>query len=444
MTTATLTLLALAMIAVFMGLIMARRLSPLVALILVPTGVALLGGFAGKLGPMMLDGIKALAPTGAMLMFAILYFGIMIDAGLFEPLVRRVMALVQGDPVRILVGTAVLALIVSLDGDGSTTYLITVSALLPLYRRVGIHRGLLTAVIMLASGVMNLTPWGGPTARAASALGIDAGELFVPLVPAMIGAGCWLIALAYAFGVRERRRLAVAPGTTAHPEMTMASPIAAAAVTGRPTTPLRQIANALLTAILLVALVWGVLPMAPLFMLAVALALVINHPTVKEQSAVLAAQAGNVVPVVAVIFAAGIFTGILSGTGMVDALAHGVVALVPPVLGPYLAVITGLLSLPFTFLISNDAFYFGVLPVLAKAAAAYGISAAEIGRASLIGQPVHLLSPLVPSTYLLVGLAEVEFGDHQRLTLKWAALTALVLLAAALVTGVIPWMGHQN
>ena len=130
-----------------------------------------------------------------------------------------------------------------------------------------------------------------------------------------------------------------------------------------------------------------------------------------------------------------------SGTKMVDAMAHGVTAVIPDALGPYLAPITGLLSIPFTFFISNDAFYYGVVPILAESAGKFGISRAEIGRASLIGQPVHLLSPLVPSTYLLVGLAEVELGDHQRFTLKWSAITALVLLAAGVVTAVIPWAG---
>ncbi len=98
--------------------------------------------------------------------------------------------------------------------------------------------------------------------------------------------------------------------------------------------------------------------------------------------------------------------------------------------------------MPFTFFISNDAFYFGVVPILAKAAAVYGISAAEIGRASIIGQPVHLLSPLVPSTYLLVGLSEMEFGDHQRYTLFWSLAASVVMLVAAVVFGVIPLVGH--
>jgi citrate-Mg2+:H+ or citrate-Ca2+:H+ symporter, CitMHS family len=123
-------------------------------------------------------------------------------------------------------------------------------------------------------------------------------------------------------------------------------------------------------------------------------------------------------------------------------MADSVVCVIPSALGPYLSIVTGLLSIPFTFFISNDAFYFGILPILAKAGQAYGITAAEMGRASLIGQPVHLLSPLVPSTYLLVGLAGVDFDEHQRFTIKWALLTCLVLLATGLLTTVIPFVGH--
>ncbi len=178
-----------------------------------------------------------------------------------------------------------------------------------------------------------------------------------------------------------------------------------------------------------------------LFLVAFALALVINYPSLEEQKARIFANAGNALAVVTVIFAAGIFTGILSGTKMVDAIAGSVIALVPPALGPYLAVITGILSMPFTFFLSNDAFYFGVLPILTEAASHYGISAAEMARASLVGQPVHLLSPLVPSTSLLVGLAKVEFGDHQKFTLKWTVATSLVLLLVNLLTGVIPLAG---
>ena len=424
------------MVIVFMALIMTKKLSPLIALILVPIAFGLLGGFTKTLGPMMLDGIRNLAPTGVMLMFAILYFGIMIDAGLFEPFVQRILELVRGDPMKIVVGTAVLALLVSLDGDGSTTYMITTAAMLPLYKRLGIRPLVLACVTMLAGGVMNILPWGGPTARAASALGIDAGQIFVPLIPAMVVGAMWVLFVARRLGMAERVRLAL-PGSHDLPETEEIEP--------EPQAPELSVArpqllwvNALLTVVLLAALMLALLPLPVLFMIAFAIAITINYPTLAEQKARLTAHAGNVLGVAGLIFAAGIFTGILSGTKMVDAMANSVVHLIPPVLGPYLAVVTAALSVPFTFFISNDAFYFGVLPIIAKAGAAYGISAAEIGRASVLGQPVHLLSPLVPSTYLLVGLVEVDFDAHQRFTLKWALGSVLVLLLIALLTMVVP------
>ena len=433
-----LTLLAFAMVVVFMTLIMTRRMAPLTALILVPITFGLLGGFGGSLGSMMLAGVVKIAPTGIMLMFAILYFAIMIDAGLFEPVVTALLRVVGGDPVRVVVGTAVLALVVSLDGDGSTTYMITAAAMLPLYRRLGIRPLVLACVTMLAGGVMNILPWGGPTARAASALSVDASALFVPMIPSMLVAASFVLYAAWRMGHNERARIAL-DGVVQFSDETALDDNVSPGTTRRPA--LRRV-NAALTVALMIALVAGVLPLPVLFMIAFAIAIMINYPSVGEQKHLLATHAGNVMAVVSLIFAAGIFTGILSGTKMVDAMAESVVGVIPDALGPYLPIVTGVLSIPFTFFISNDAFYFGILPILAKAGQAYGITAAEMGRASLIGQPVHLLSPLVPSTYLLVGLAGVDFDAHQRFTLRWAILTSLVLLAAGLLTTVIPLVGH--
>ncbi|USX24207.1 CitMHS family transporter [Oxalobacteraceae bacterium OTU3CINTB1] len=509
-----LTLLAYSMVVVFMFLIMTKRLPAMVALILVPIGFGLIGGFGGELGPMMLAGIKQLAPTGVMLMFAILYFGVMIDAGLFDPVVRLILKLVKGDPMKIVVGTAVLTMIVSLDGDGATTYMITVSAMLPLYQRLGISRLVMACVIMLAGGVFNILPWGGPTARAASALGVEVSDIFVPMIPAMIAGVCWVLFVAYVLGRKERNRLGVVEMLPSKATKAVAAEVDAVGVQpaytgvaqlqqvnaamgmhgtmggsgqigiagrprnaaadqapafgkvvhlhGAPTTgadsggsgdeinltdpqtarPKLIWINLALTLLLMGMLIKGVLPLPVLFMIAFAIAIMINYPKLEDQKERLTAHAANVLPVVSLIFAAGIFVGILQGTKMVDAIAASVITAIPTWMGPYLAIVTGILSIPFTFFISNDAFYFGVVPILAKAAAVYGITGAEIGRASIIGQPVHLLSPLVASTYLLVGMAKIEFGDHQRYTLMWAISASLVMLTAALVCGVIPFMGR--
>jgi CitMHS family citrate-Mg2+:H+ or citrate-Ca2+:H+ symporter len=430
-----LALLGFLMVATFMTLIMTKRMTPLVALIVIPTIFGVVAGQAAGLGDMMIDGIKNLAPTGVMLLFAILFFSTMTDTGLFDPLVGRLIRLVHGDPTRILLGTVVLCALVSLDGDGSTTYIITIAALLPLYKRYDMNRLYLCCLLMATSGIMNLTPWGGPTARAASALKLDPATLFLPLIPGMIAGLASLLALAVWFGRKERARI----GTVqAHEE----AEFTGMAVSQYPEARRPKLIwfNGLLVVTLLTLLVWGLLPLSVLMMIAFAIAMIVNYPGVAEQKERIAAHAGNVLSVVSLIFAAGIFTGILGGTGMVEAMSKEVVGMIPPAMGPYMAPITAALSLPFTFFISNDAFYFGMLPILAEAGAHYGVSPMAIARASLMGQPVHLLSPLVPSTYLLVSLAGIDLADHQRFTLLPAAMVCLVMTLVGMIALAFPFV----
>jgi len=422
-----------------MYLIMTKRMSALIALIIVPTVFALAGGFYHGLGEMMLSGVKALAPTGVMLTFSILYFGLMIDAGLFDPLVRFILKIVRGDPLRVLMGTAILTLLVSLDGDSSTTYMIAIAAFLPLYRKLGMNILAMTCLVNLASGIMNLSPWGGPTARAAAALRIDALDIFIPMIPAMLLACVTLVGVAVWFGLRERRRLGVLRATADdHDPGAISLGAGDEKECEANRRPKMFWPNFILTTVLLVLLVVGALPIQILFMLAFAVAAMLNYPSLSQQKERIGAHAGNVLAVTSLIFAAGIFTGILSGTGMVDAMAKSLLAVIPHSFGPYLAIFTAIVSLPFTFFMSNDAFYFGILPVIAQTAAGYGISPAEIARASIVGQPFHLLSPLVPSLYLLVGLAKVDIGDHQRFSIKWGIFISLALLIGGILFGAIP------
>ncbi|ELW82306.1 MULTISPECIES: CitMHS family transporter [Acinetobacter] len=439
-----LTVLGLGMILCFMYLIMSRRMTALAALTLIPILFALIAYGLGfyvdslghieikELGEMMLEGVKKLAPTGVMLLFAILYFAIMIDTGLFDPSVKFILRLVKGDPLKVVIGTITLTLIVSLDGDGSTTYMICVAAMLPLYKRLGMSPLIMACLMMLASGIMNLTPWGGPTARAASALHVEASDIFVPMVLPMLIAILWLYFVGFMYGRMERKRLGIIELDVSHGDDIQIS-----------TNPEANRAhlrwfNGLLTVVLMICLVKGILPLPILFMIALCIALVVNYKDIDMQKSLVAHHAGSALNVVGIIFAAGIFTGILTGTGMVDAMSKELVAIIPQSMGPFLAPITAVISMPLTFFMSNDAFYYGVLPILSEAASHYGITPVEMARASIVGQPVHLLSPLVPSTYLLCGLAGIEFGQHQKFTIKWAILTCLVMLVAAMLLGVFP------
>ncbi|MFF9686808.1 CitMHS family transporter [Streptomyces sp. NPDC014623] len=469
-----LTILGFAMIATFLVLIMMKKMSPIAALVLIPALFCVLVGQGAKLGDYVIEGVGTLAPTAAMLMFAIVYFGVMIDVGLFDPIVRGILRFCKADPMRIVVGTALLAAIVSLDGDGSTTFMITVSAMYPLYKRLKMSLVVMTGVAATANGVMNTLPWGGPTARAATALKVDAADIFVPMIPALAVGLLAVILLACVLGRRERKRLGVLTldealvtepetvlvGTGGGDRLTKAPKSGVTGGTGgadaagaddedddeefkgldpdRSTLrPKLYWFNAGLTVALLAAMILELMPIPVLFLLGAALALTVNFPHMPDQRARIAAHADNVLNVSGMVFAAAVFTGVLTGTGMVEHMADWLVGAIPDAMGPHMAVVTGVLSLPLTYFMSNDGFYFGVLPVLAEAGAAHGVSPLEVARASIVGQPLHMSSPLVPAVYVLVGMAKVEFGDHTRFTVKWAVLTSLVVLGAGILFGII-------
>ncbi|MCM1938537.1 citrate:proton symporter [Streptomyces sp. G3] len=487
-----LTILGFAMIATFLVLIMMKKMSPIAALVLIPALFCVFVGKGAHLGDYVIDGVSSLAPTAAMLMFAIVYFGVMIDVGLFDPIVRAILKFCKADPMRIVVGTALLAAIVSLDGDGSTTFMITVSAMYPLYKRLKMSLVVMTGVAAMANGVMNTLPWGGPTARAATALKVDATDIFVPMIPALAVGLVAVVVLAYVLGLRERRRVGTlsldgplvrereleqesetvlvgagaaagasgaragagagaargaAGGSGAAADRDAGSGDESDAESGddfkgldpnRPTLrPKLYWFNALLTVALLTAMIMQLLPIPVLFLIGAALALTVNFPHIPDQKARIAAHADNVLNVSGMVFAAAVFTGVLTGTGMVDHMANWLVDTIPDGMGPQMGLVTGLLSLPLTYFMSNDGFYFGVLPVLAEAGQAHGVSSLEIARASIVGQPLHMSSPLVPAVYVLVGMAKVEFGDHTRFVVKWAVLTSLVILAAGILFGII-------
>ncbi|PWI19510.1 citrate:proton symporter [Streptomyces sp. Act143] len=481
-----LTILGFAMIATFLVLIMMKKMSPIAALVLIPALFCVFVGKGAKLGDYVIDGVTSLAPTAAMLMFAIVYFGVMIDVGLFDPIVRGILKFAKADPMRIVVGTAILAAIVSLDGDGSTTFMITVSAMYPLYKRLKMSLVVMTGVAAMANGVMNTLPWGGPTARAATALKLDASDIFVPMIPALAVGLVGVFVLSYFLGLRERKRLGVltleevlaeeketetvlvgaGSGGTGASRTTGGSGTGSGSGTGtgsgsgsgtgtdaeddeeqerftvldpnRATLrPKLYWFNALVTATLLTAMIMEWLPIPVLFLLGAALVLTVNFPHIPDQKARLAAHADNVLNVSGMVFAAAVFTGVLQGTGMVDHMARWMVDVIPEGMGPHMALVTGVLSLPLTYFMSNDGFYFGVLPVLAEAGAAHGVSPLEMARASLVGQPLHMSSPLVPAVYVLVGMAKVEFGDHTKFVVKWAALTCLIILGAGILFGII-------
>lgn len=423
-------------IGVFLYLIMTKRLSVLIALVLVPIVFALIGGFGLEIGAMMLEGIEKVAPTGIMVAFAVLYFGLMMDAGLFDPMVSKMLLIVKGDPLKVVIGTAVITMLVALDGDGASTFMITVSALLPLYKRLKMNPLILSGVVALGAGVMNLAPWGGPTARAMATLDVNSAQLFNPVLPAMLAGVLWVLFSAYVLGKRERNRLGIIKIDEKDNKVFEELAATTAADFKRPKL---FWFNLVLTVLLLIALIKVWLPLPTLFIIAFSIALLVNYPNHKQQMERITSHANSVVMVSTMIFAAGIFTGILTGTKMIDEMALSMVSIIPESMAGYLPLLVAVTSMPLSLVFTPDAYYFGVLPVISQTASAFGVDPIEIGRAAILGQMTtgFPLSPLTASTFILIGMAGVDLGDHQRFIFKWAFGTTIVMTIIALLTGAI-------
>lgn len=428
-----LALLGFSTIAIFLFLIITKRLSVITALVIVPLLAGIIAGFSPKeLGEMMLAGMKQVAPTGILLTFAVLYFATMLDAGLFDPVVAFIIKYVKGDPLKVILGTAILTMIVHLDGDGTATFMIVLSAFLPIYKQLKINRLILPCIVALSVGPMHLVPWSGTSARAISTLKSDAVHIFNPNIPAILAGLAWVLFVAYFLGMKERKRLGVVDFAYNHQENLTENERSLR-------RPKLIILNAILTISLIVVLIKGLIPAPVLFLLASMLALLINYPRLTDQQKVLRGHGMNIFLVSSMIFVAGIFSGILTGTKMIDAMANELVSLIPQHHANLLPLLTAITSLPASILFTPDAYYFGVVPILSQTATQFHLDSLEIGRAALLGQMTvgFPISPLTASTFLLIGLTEVDLGEHQKFTFKWAWGTTLAMTIMALLTGSI-------
>jgi citrate-Mg2+:H+ or citrate-Ca2+:H+ symporter, CitMHS family len=425
--------LGLLTIILLLILVMGKFMSPVVALIVVPIITALIGGFTAEILTFITDGIKTISTTAVMFIFAILFFGVLMDAGTFNPIISRLLKIAGNDPPRITVVTAILAMIVHLDGSGAVTFLVTIPALLPLYDTLSMRRTTLATIVALSAGTMNILPWGGPTIRAATALEVQVTQLFNPLlVPVLVGL-LTVLGISYYLGVKERQYVKV-PEVNTLETSSQAAPKLNALV-----RPKLLWFNIILIILSIVILISAVAPPHIIFMIAFAIAISVNYPNLNHQRERIDAHAKAALLMASILFAAGCFTGILKGSGMIDAMATSAVKVIPVAVGNHLAFVTGLLSMPASLLFDPDSFYFGVLPLLGTTAAHFGGESIEVGRAAILGQMTtgFPVSPLTGATFLLIGLTGVDLGEHQRKTIPFAFLITLVMLFFSLLLGVI-------
>ncbi|PWC56725.1 citrate:proton symporter [Azospirillum sp. TSO22-1] len=447
-----LALLGLATIIVLLVVIMSNKMSPLVALIAIPIIAALVGGFGLGTSKFIIDGIRAISPTAGMFVFAIIFFGIVTDAGMMDPIIDRILRVVGTKPARITVGATLLALLIHLDGSGAVCFLITIPAMLPLFERLGMDKRILALCVSMAAGV-NFLPWTGPMIRSAAALKVPVTDIFNPLI-AVQGVGLvFIFIVAYVLGKREERRLGLSGATLASGEARSVGAMGAAETA--PAGPAPRVltpeqlkirrpklfwVNLILTLVIMGIMIEGVVDPVVMFMIGTVLALMINYPDVKMQKERVDAHAKAALMMASILLAAGVFTGIMSGTKMLSAMAQSAVAFVPPEMAQHIPFALGIISMPLSLLFDPDSF-FGMMPVVAEVYKTLGGNPIQIAQASVLGQMTvgFPVSPLTPATFLVVGLCGIGLGEHQKFSIPYLFAASVVMTITAAILGVIPF-----
>lgn len=415
------------------------KIIPTIAFILIPIVMALLAGFSPlEIGEFIKTGILDTAPTAALFIFSITFFGIMSDTGMFDRVINRLVGRAGQNVIAITMLTAIIAMIGHLDGSGASTFLITIPAMLPIYKKYNMRTTTLMLVCTASMGVMNLLPWGGPTMRVASVLGMEANLLWQQIIPMQVIGLITCLVVGFIMGKIEMKRGAGSVNTSE----ALAKEEAAATEDAKKedlTRPKLFGFNVILTLAVILTLSFVKVPTYLPFMIGVSIALIVNYPGAKAQQNRIKAHSASTITMAATLLGAGVLLGVLEHSGMMTAMGELIVKVLPPVLGPYIHIIIGVLSAPLALMFCTDSYYFGLFPILMGVGESFGVDPVSIGITMIVCRNcASFISPVVPATFLGCGLAGIDINTHIKASFWWVWGISIIMLISGILLGIVP------
>ena len=407
--------------------------STITAAILVATGAFTLD----EMADFIKEGVKGVHGTAILFIFSVLFFGVMTDAGMFDKIIGALMKKVGNNVIGVTLMTCLIAIIGHLDGGGASTFLITIPAMLPVYKRLHMRRETLLLICVTSMGVMNLLPWGGPTMRAASVLGVESNDLWSQIVPMQVVGLVLAVGTAIFWGFQEKKRIAKL-GDAAVEDAGKYDDSDSEEKNNELARPKNFIFNVILTLAVIIVLVMDIFPSYYVFMVGCALGILVNYRGKKLQNSIIKSHAASGLTMASTIMCAGVFLGVLSKSGIMEKMAIMMASVIPAPMGKFLPIIIGVLSVPLALLFDTDSYFYGLLPVLISVGNQFGVNPAHIAIAMVVCRNcATFISPVAPATYLGIGLAGVEIKDHIKYCFGWQWGVSLICLVAGLILGVI-------
>lgn len=441
----------LSIIALFMLIgmtvsLLKNKISPIVAFIIFPfgavSGLVLFTDTFMSLGDKThqiteiinwaTNGVKLTMNNAILFMFSIIYFGIMNEKGLFDPVINFLVKYSGKNKILIYISTALIALVGQLDGATATTYLVTIPVMLPIYKKFKMNVLSMLTIIGGITGVWNMIPWGGTIIRTSVVLqnfGVNSTpqELWKEILPIQIVGTILVVLLAIYFGSKEKKRVfneVFEDSETQHKIFQIHL--------------LSWIKNLTLTIITILLMIkFSKIPSYFIFLIATAIALLINFKNGKDQIKIIEKNAAVAFNTAGTFLAAGVFLGIFKESGMTKSLADILVYIFPTFLLPQVGRVLGSLGSVIGIAFSSDLYYYSFVPVVIEAVEKFKINPKSIALAMLVGQNVGtVINPCIPTTFLAIGLAGVELKDHIKFSLKYLVLISLIMVLTGVFLGI--------
>lgn len=433
--------LGLLMIVIIVWALIQSKTNPVPIFVIVPIIAAVIAGFGPEdIFKFIQTGVSKTWSTAVLFIFSIVYFSLMSDVGLFDPMVNYLAKKAGNNIMLVTIATAMIAVIGHLDGALASTLLITIPAMLPIYKKLHIRPVVLVCIIGAAMSIMNLVPWGGPVARTGVVLNADVNALWQDLIPLQgVGLVILLVFATYMGMVEKRRGAGLNPTGEAallDSSIVPADSNATTADIEAMKRPKLLWFNGILTLIVILLLCFTKIPLYGAFMFGLAIALIVNFPGAKAQAKAIKMHADTALTMPMILLASGVFLGVLSGTKMMDNMASMLIALVPDFLGPHLQTVFGIFGVPIGMLLGTDSYFFGLVPLAISVGQKFGVNPQDMAMAMLISKNYCVLvTPHAATTFLACGLAGIEIKDMLKFCAPRLFVMSLISLACGAMLG---------
>ncbi|MBK7920835.1 MAG: TRAP transporter large permease subunit [Veillonella sp.] len=430
------------MIATIVWALIQSKTNPVPIFVIVPIIAAVIVGFGPQdIFEFIKVGVSKTWSTAVLFIFSIVFFSLMGDVGLFDPMVNWLAKKAGNNIMAVTIATSLIAVIAHMDGALASTLLITIPAMLPVYKKLHIRPVTLLVIIGAAMSIMNLVPWGGPVARTGVVLNADVNALWQELIPLQgIGLVILVVFAGYMGMVEKRRGAGLNPtGEAALLDSTIdegdnIGP--SQADFDEMKRPKLIWVNLIITLGVIGLLCFTKIPLYGAFMLGLALALIINFPGAKAQSKAIKMHADTALTMPMILLASGVFLGVLSGTKMMESMATLLIGLVPEAIGGHLQTVFGILGVPIGMLLGTDSYFFGLLPLAISVGENFGVDGHSMAMAMLISKNYGVLvTPHAATTFLACGLAGVEIKDMLKFCAPRLFILSLISLACGAMLG---------